>query len=120
MPCPNCGAAAAEGAEECASCGVVFEKWRRREALEKLRVSEPVAGGFPPPAQAPRAVSPAALAGALGLLAAAGAAALALLTGPGGRSASSAAQRLAGGAFALGAPEGWTLAAADCPPAGGP
>lgn len=32
MNCPNCGAAAAEGAADWASCGVIFAKWRERAA----------------------------------------------------------------------------------------
>jgi len=30
MTCPNCGASGADGAAECASCGVVFAKWKPR------------------------------------------------------------------------------------------
>jgi hypothetical protein len=43
MVCPSCSAPAAEGAGDCVSCGVIFEKWRRRQAA---------------PAQAAPAVAP--------------------------------------------------------------
>lgn len=53
MNCPNCGTAAGDGATECASCGLLFAKWRerqekeKREALEALKALE--SGEAPPP-----------------------------------------------------------------------
>lgn len=31
MRCPSCGRPASQGAEECAACGIVFAKWKKRE-----------------------------------------------------------------------------------------
>ena len=45
MPCPNCAAPAADGALDCASCGLVFEKWRRKQAAA---ASAPAAAAVPP------------------------------------------------------------------------
>ena len=39
MNCPNCGAAAADGAADCAACGLVFAKWK---ALEERKLTAEV------------------------------------------------------------------------------
>jgi len=30
MKCPNCGAVASAGAKDCAACGVIFEKFKKK------------------------------------------------------------------------------------------
>lgn len=35
MKCPSCSAAANDEAAECPSCGLIFAKWRDRQAKEK-------------------------------------------------------------------------------------
>lgn len=46
MECPKCGAAQAEGSEDCTVCGVIFERWRamqeRALLLEKVPGRQPV------------------------------------------------------------------------------
>ncbi|HEX2834015.1 MAG TPA: hypothetical protein VHW00_13470 [Thermoanaerobaculia bacterium] len=37
MDCPKCGAQQAEEREECASCGIVFDRWRRAQDEAELR-----------------------------------------------------------------------------------
>ena len=36
MKCPNCGAERVVGAPDCAACGIVFEKWAKRQAEKEL------------------------------------------------------------------------------------
>lgn len=47
MECPKCGAAQADGSDDCTVCGVVFERWRamqeRAALLETRQVSQPAA-----------------------------------------------------------------------------
>jgi len=39
MKCPNCGVAALSGAKECAGCGVIFEKFKKK--LDSLPTPTP-------------------------------------------------------------------------------
>lgn len=38
MKCPNCSADAADGAVECASCGVLFAKWKEKSDRERDKI----------------------------------------------------------------------------------
>ena len=51
MSCPKCSAPVPEWAAECPSCGIIFERWRKRE--ERLRRAREN-----PPAAAPSEVVP--------------------------------------------------------------
>lgn len=119
MTCPNCSAAAPEGATDCAACGVVFEKWLRKASLEKLRVEEPVAGQTVREAAAEPADSEGVSVPVAPLAAAAVLAALAAyaLTSSGGRAPGPSAAKLPGGFFVR-APEGWNLRVPACEGAG--
>ena len=52
MNCPNCKAAAAEGAKDCPACGIVFEKWARRQAEKDLEAYARRESGLPEPGAA--------------------------------------------------------------------
>lgn len=41
MDCPKCGASQDDGRDECASCGVVFARWRAAQERAQLRVGAP-------------------------------------------------------------------------------
>jgi hypothetical protein len=74
MDCPNCRAAATEGALECAGCGVVFAKWRERverERAERLIAEIATKAEAPDPGLSPRQIVlvPAAVFAAAALLA---------------------------------------------------
>ena len=44
MKCPNCGVEAAAGAAECAGCGVIFAKLKKK--LENLEPAAPAPGSL--------------------------------------------------------------------------
>ena len=50
MKCPSCGASAGDDAAECPACGLIFAKWREREAKEKREALEALEGLKPAPA----------------------------------------------------------------------
>ena len=52
MKCPNCDAQSGDDAVECASCGLVFAKWRARREKEKHEAAEALAA-LAAPASAP-------------------------------------------------------------------
>lgn len=62
MDCPNCKAERAEGAVDCPACGIVFEKWSRRQAERDLQAFARREAGLPeapappplPASQAPK------------------------------------------------------------------
>lgn len=123
MTCPNCSASNLEGSTECGSCGLVFEKWRRKqEAAQASRAPE----APDPGAAAPKPVFEAAASAQLSLPVVPAAAALALvlvllfgLTRPSGRGVPPSAVAVPGGFF-LRAPEGWNIQVRDCPAGGKP
>lgn len=41
MNCPSCSAALADGAGECASCGIIIAKWREREERRRAAAEAP-------------------------------------------------------------------------------
>jgi hypothetical protein len=62
MRCPLCGTAAKDGSAECASCGVVFAKLRKKLEREKIRAAAALEASAPPPARDPWRTRLAALA----------------------------------------------------------
>jgi hypothetical protein len=42
MKCPKCAAECAEGRDECATCGIVFERWRLAQESRTLRPTAPL------------------------------------------------------------------------------
>ncbi len=56
MKCPNCSREASPDAVECAACGLVFDKWKKRKEFEdelsreeKARALAALESGAPPP-----------------------------------------------------------------------
>lgn len=114
MTCPNCGAANPDGAIECGSCGVVFEKWRRKQEAAQAAAAPALAAGAEKPRSEARAAQVslpvAPLAGALVLAVAA----LLGFSRPSGRGVPPSSVAAPGGFF-LRAPEGWRVLVRDCP-----
>ncbi|MBI4345806.1 MAG: hypothetical protein HY553_03060, partial [Elusimicrobia bacterium] len=116
MQCPNCSAASDDGAVECAACGVVFEKWLRKQAARAAAV-EAEAAPAAPGAKAVDASSWAPPVGAAALLA--GLTSFFVLSAPSGHAVPPGAVKLSGG-FALKVPEGWEATPAECDGASSP
>jgi len=56
--CPNCSKPRPENAEECASCGVVFAKWRERWVASAASGAAAAPAPAPEPAAAPSSAAP--------------------------------------------------------------
>ncbi|MBI5200533.1 MAG: hypothetical protein HY925_03015 [Elusimicrobia bacterium] len=115
MPCPNCQAETPAGATDCAACGVVFEKWLKRQqnvaAASTPALPPDAAGSAAPGPEAEEAFDK-----TIPLIAGGVAAAIFVvfaLMKPSGQPVPASATVLSGG-FALKVPDGWTVKPVDC------